>query len=191
MAAKIVLTVKSKFHDIEVYGVMFRCTPGGEVWKERCGGKWELVSNNKPNGNGYISVKTNGKSMLLHRIIFAAFNNSFDIYDSSIQIDHINRIKTDNRIDNLRMATNAENNQNKTRRSDNSSGQKNIYAFYRRERDHWYWRVEIIHNGNKHQKYFFADRGPVPDLLPPIPQDVIDYRDDMLIQLHGEYACFG
>ena len=38
-----------------------------------------------------------------------------------MQIDHINRIKDDNRISNLREATNAENLQNQTKASANNS----------------------------------------------------------------------
>lgn len=60
------------------------------------------------NGNGYI--KTGSKNKYLHRIILN--------YDGSLDIDHINRNKLDNRKCNLRIITHKEN-QNNRYRDDN------------------------------------------------------------------------
>ncbi len=181
--SKIKPIIKPKFKDIEIDGCKFRCCTGGEVFREKAS-RWKIVSD-KPNSNGYILVKANGKMFRLHRIIYASFNPSFDIYDSSIEIDHINRDKSDNRIANLRIATRAENTQNIKKHSDNRSGQKNICAYHVSRKDSWFWKVCINHNGNRHQKSFLGGYGLVPDPYPSIPQEVIDYRNDKLIELHG------
>jgi hypothetical protein len=43
-----------------------------------------------------------------------------------LQVDHVNRIKTDNRISNLRLATNSQNKYNIGKRSTNTSGYKGV-----------------------------------------------------------------
>ena len=68
--------------------------------------------------NGYLKCNlTLNKvkhKLLQHRLVWYAHNQYWDIWDSSTnnQIDHINQDKKDNRIGNLRKATNAENKQN-------------------------------------------------------------------------------
>lgn len=54
---------------------------------------------------GYYVKKHNGKKIALHRLIINA--NHGDI------VDHINRIKTDNRPENLRFVTKSQNNRNR------------------------------------------------------------------------------
>jgi HNH endonuclease len=73
------------------------------------------------NSGGYIQVKYKGKKLLTHRIIFQMHFGFFPK-----EIDHINRIKTDNRIENLRECTRSENNKNKGMQKNNKSGAKNI-----------------------------------------------------------------
>ena len=145
--------------------------------------------------DGYIQVgitTASGEQKVgLHRIHYLAFHPEFDIYDESIEIDHRNVNSADNSIGNLRMATRGENNYNKPKRIDNTSGYKNIYAWYNKKTDAWYWLVGIQADGGRHQKRFRAGDGEKPIPLPPVPQHVIDYRDEMLLKLHGEFANLG
>jgi hypothetical protein len=60
--------------------------------------------------NGYPSVNLNGKTHNKHRIIGLQFIPN---PDGLPQIDHRNRIRTDNRIENLHWVSRAENNSNK------------------------------------------------------------------------------
>lgn len=67
--------------------------------------------------HGYLQVGIGGRSVLVHRIIWMMFND-----DYPEQIDHIDRVRTNNKIENLRAATNGINQQNASTRKDNTSG---------------------------------------------------------------------
>ena len=71
--------------------------------------------------DGYKRFMYKGKPYLVHRVIWFIEHGSWP----SI-IDHINRDKLDNRIENLREATFSQNRYNIPRRSHNSSGYKGV-----------------------------------------------------------------
>ena len=72
-----------------------------------------------PNQKGYINIMVCSRLHPAHRLAWLYVHGAWP----KDQIDHINGVKTDNRIANLREATNAENAQNKRNaRSDNKSG---------------------------------------------------------------------
>jgi hypothetical protein len=58
--------------------------------------------------SGYVDGKR-GSNIFLHKEIFSRF----EVFDSSLQVDHINRDSLDNRRRNLRPATNGENGRNR------------------------------------------------------------------------------
>jgi hypothetical protein len=60
------------------------------------------------NGFGYLRITVLGKSYYAHRLAWFYMNGEWPD-----QIDHINGIKSDNRIENLRNVTVQQNNQNK------------------------------------------------------------------------------
>ena len=64
-----------------------------------------------PNKNGYVYITIQYKRVKLHRIIAEAFIPN---PDNKPQIDHINRNKLDNRVENLRWVTAQENSNNRT-----------------------------------------------------------------------------
>ena len=71
---------------------------------------------------GYRRVYFNGKTWGTHRIVWIMFNGDIP---SGVQIDHINGEASDNRIENLRMATNTQNCQNRRMRPTNT-GIRNV-----------------------------------------------------------------
>lgn len=62
-----------------------------------------------PNGKGYIKVQIDGVLYFAHRLVWLIHHGCWP----ERQIDHINGCRADNRVENLRAATNAENQQNK------------------------------------------------------------------------------
>lgn len=69
-------------------------------------------------GDGYRGVKILGRIRRAHRVIWMMCNGS----EPDGQIDHINHIRDDNRIDNLRVVTCRENNQNRVNQSEFGPG---------------------------------------------------------------------
>ena len=79
-------------------------------------------------------------TMLLHRFIIENMYGTSSIKNR--QIDHINGNKLDNRIENLRICTQAENNRNRTKSSRNRSGFKGVSWDKLLNK----WRAQITYN---------------------------------------------
>ena len=88
------------------------------------------------------------KDIRMHRIIM-------DVEDPNIEIDHIHGIKSrnDNRKSNLRLATHSQNNINKDKASNNTSGVKGVTWDKRTGK----WRVRITVNKVTHELGFFDE----------------------------------
>lgn len=90
------------------------------------------------NNNGYLQATINRKKYLVHRLIFLMHHGFLPN-----EIDHINNIPTDNRIENLREATRAQNCQNQKLTNNNKSKVKNVTW----RSDSKTWRVTLRVNG--------------------------------------------
>lgn len=71
--------------------------------------------------SGYISNSTKIGGKLQHRIVWETFNGQIP---DGLEIDHLNTIRTDNRLENLRVCTKSENMLNPITRKRNSEAQK-------------------------------------------------------------------
>ena len=85
----------------------FEYVNGEMYWKK---GKRKNKKAGCMHPTGYIQVCWNKKLWQLHRIIWIWHENELV---KGLEIDHINRIKTDNRIENLRQVTRSINNANR------------------------------------------------------------------------------
>ncbi|WP_272519597.1 HNH endonuclease, partial [Providencia sp. PROV195] len=75
------------------------------------------------NYHGYYRTKLNGKEILAHRLVWILHNGSIP---EGVQIDHIDGLRTNNDISNLRLASISENLQNQKISSKNTTGIKGL-----------------------------------------------------------------
>lgn len=116
--------------------------------------------------NGYALHNVPGRTsqVRMHRVIMDAPDDK--------QIDHINGDKLDNRRENLRLATNAENQRNTKRRSDNTSGYKGVWQITNGR-----WRARLAVDGRDiHLGYFDT------------AEEAAAVRDVAALKYHGEFA---
>lgn len=99
------------------------------------------------NGKQYKRVMINGVGYQLHRL---AWLYTYEEYPEH-EIDHINGDGTDNRIENLRSVTRKENNMNKRKQSNNSSGVTGVVKFKRTGK----WHAQIQVDGKNNHLGFF------------------------------------
>jgi hypothetical protein len=77
---------------------------------------------NTLDANGYVRIKIDGYSFLGHRLAYLYYYGYMPIKE----IDHINGIRSDNRLCNLREATRQENLRNQKKHKTNTSGYKGV-----------------------------------------------------------------
>ena len=93
---------------------MFSTDSQGKRWNSRYAGKLAFTAN----ADGYKLGKVFGASFRAHRVAWAIHHGEWP----SGEIDHINRVKSDNRIANLRDVTKSENMRNTQLQKNNTSG---------------------------------------------------------------------
>ena len=86
---------------------------------------------------GYIRITIKRKQYFAHRLIWCLHHNQLPK-----EIDHINQIKHDNRIENLRCCTHSQNKFNTPKYKTNTSGYKGV-SFCN---THKKWKAQIVIN---------------------------------------------
>jgi len=109
--------------------------------------RWKECTN-KLHPNGYKQgIRINKKLFEQHRIIYLIHNPKWDIYDSKQMINHKNKNRSDNKIENLEVVTNLQNTQ------DIDMDKVKGYYFHKDGRKKPYeFRFEA--NGKKYTKSF-------------------------------------
>lgn len=122
-------------------------SPTGLVWRITTAARSQKGEKaGSMSGTGYYAVRRLGKNILCHRIVWELHNGPIP---EGMVVDHVNGIPTDNRIENLRLATRAQNVHNQRMRRDNTSGVKGL------SRHGKIWAGGIRSNG---ERYGFASK---------------------------------
>lgn len=118
--------------------------------------KWKEISSNRRRGeyvktqkthNGYLTFSFKGRTIYLHKAAWLLHYGEWP----PLQVDHINMVKTDNRIPNLRACSNSENNCNRTVQSNSTTGIKGVSWNKQTQR----WNAKIRKDGKTLYSRFF------------------------------------
>ena len=122
--------------------------------------------------SGYVRIAIDGTIYRAHRLAWFYMTGA----SPSAHVDHINRIRSDNRWENLRLATSSQNSCNSSIRSKNSSGVKGVH--WSKQKDKWEAQITV-----KGEKLFI---GSFVDL--ELAKLAIDAARE---KFHGTYASDG
>jgi hypothetical protein len=120
---------------------------------------------------GYRFVSLNKKQLKVHRLVALAF---IDNPENKPIVDHINNDRSDNRLVNLRWATNPENGANCKMNKNNTSGYKGL----RYDQDFKKWCVKF--NASSFGRRYFKMFNNL--------EDAIVDRVEILIERYGDFV---
>lgn len=137
--------------DQELIKELFYFKEGFLYRKKRCQGGYELDQPlvKSPNNQGYQTITVRCKSYKVHRL--AWFFERGEWLNNDQHIDHINGIRSDNRIENLRIVTQRENSRNLSRLPTNTSGITGVA--WEGRRSGW---IAYINNDNGEQERLYT-----------------------------------
>ena len=144
----------------------------GEIWW-RFGGHGKDLS--KPAGTlncqGYLIVSFKGRNYRLHRLSYLLMGLPIPEF-----VDHINGVKIDNRWENLRPATKAQNRVNTSVSSSNTSGFKGVHK--KSKNGKWYSQIRF-----KGQVYHLG--------VFDCPEEAHEAYKKAADKYHGEFKNYG
>jgi hypothetical protein len=131
---------------------LLRYDPGTGVFTWRVDHNYNAktgeVAGARFDGGRYWTIGIDGENYLAHRLAWLYMTGEWPPAD----IDHRNRVGTDNRWDNLRLATPSQNLANAKKRSDNTSGVKGVSWFKQTRK----WRAYVCQHGKETHLGYYA-----------------------------------
>ena len=135
-------------------------------WNKKYANKEAFTADN---GEGYRCGAIMGESLKAHWVVWALHYGAW----CPKQIDHIDGDKSNNAIGNLRMASHSENQRNKGKNKNNSSGFKGVS--WREDRQKWYASIGV--DGKQKNLGYFDNK-----------EDAAIARDVASKKYHGDFS---
>jgi hypothetical protein len=150
-------------------GNMFWIKPPGPQQPQRTG---TIAGTITGKGDGYVQIRFDNKFYPAHRMIWMYLYGEFPKH----MIDHINSIKYDNRLVNLREATCSQNFMNKGKSPNNTSGFKGVS----RHTPSGMWQAQCKANRKHYHLGFFKTK-----------EEAFEKYKEFASNLHGEFFNSG
>ena len=103
--------------------------------------------------NGYVVVSVNNKGHYAHKIIWEMHSGEIP---NGYEVDHIDRNRANNNLNNLRIVTRKQNSQNHNMRDDNTTGVTGVYLT--KNKTCSYWSANCSVGGKILKKHFSIDK---------------------------------
>lgn len=146
-------------------GQVIFVSPGDHQWLGKW--KWKLLHNGYVGRQIYVGGGRKNKKVRIirmHHLIMPKING--------LDIDHINGNRADNRRENLRYCTRAENLWNSRKNPVGASGYRGVYEYHPGR-----FQCHIMANGRRIVRNGFSSA-----------EDAAAARDLLAVQLHGDFA---
>lgn len=108
----------------QTYISYYFATVDGEIYSNKSGKLIRLLGS--LSNKGYLTIHSSDGQCLIHRLVASAFLGDI----TSLTVNHINGIKTDNRVDNLEIVTNRENVQHAWKTGLSKKGEQHSRSCY-------------------------------------------------------------
>jgi hypothetical protein len=132
-------------------------------------------------------VMYNGKriNVLVHRLVFFLCNKKIDIEKK--KIDHIDNNRSNNRKENLQIATSSQNSHNAKLSKRNNTGTKGLSDYVERH----YFYAQVMNKRKSHYKLFPYGKTPTEEHKEKIRATAVIWLRETRQRLHGEFANHG
>ena len=119
---------------------------------------------------GYNFVRVDYRRYAAHRLAWFWVHGVWP----NGEIDHINHVRDDNRLENLRLANSSQNKHNALKKASSTSGYKGVHFHKTRQK----WQARIRKDYTRHFLGWFDT-----------PEEAAQAYDEAALRLHGPYAC--
>lgn len=154
--------------------LVWKVRPESHFSSRRVANIFNAQFSGKPSGTpdkyGYVVINIGGKQHKAHRVIWEMHHGEIP---EGLHIDHINGVKNDNRLSNLRLATRSQNLCNRAKTKVNISGFKGVSW----SNGFGKWRASIV----RHNKHLFLGHFNTPEEAHSVYCEAAN-------KFHGEYA---
>lgn len=130
--------------------------------------------------NGYVVIQLEGVKYKAHRIVWEMH---FGNIPKGLQVDHINSIRTDNRIENLRLVDHSANGRNQKLRNTNTTGKMGVSRFFRNGKEYYQARWRDL-SGSEKSKTFSSEK------YENAFERACEFRDRMIELLNSQGAGY-
>jgi len=147
----------------------------------------KTVGNKDNRGYWRDCIRYKGKkiNVLVHRLVFFLCNENVDIEKKTI--DHDDNNPSNNRKENLQIATSSQNSHNAKLSKNNTSGTKGLFDNVERH----YFQACVKSERKAHQKYFPYGKSATKKHKAKIRAIAVKWLRETRQRLHGEFANHG